>query len=59
MNPCMPTATVLEAIRVIDALLVNVPADSALRLRAINAVEDMRGRLLAALPERTELRDAA
>lgn len=59
MNPTIPTASVLEAIRVIDALLVNVPADSVLRLRAINAVEDMRGRLLAALPERTDLRDAA
>lgn len=60
-TPSLPKSLVIETINLIDALLVHVPADSVLRLRAINAREDMRGRLLAAVPDRVEVdtRDAA
>lgn len=61
MNPSITRESVLEASRTIDALLAasNLPSDSVLRLRAINAAEDLRGQLLAAVPSELQLRDAA
>lgn len=60
-TPSLPKSLVLETINVLDAMLVHVSADSILRLRAIAAREDLRGRLMAAVPERIEVdtRDAA
>lgn len=60
MNPTITRESVLEAAAVIDALIIKstLPADSVLRLRAINAAADLRGQLLAAVPEHFDLRAA-
>lgn len=60
MNPMITRESVQEAARVIEALLVssNLPSDSTLRLRAINAAEELRGQLMAAVPEQLGLRAA-
>lgn len=62
MNPSIPVPTVMEALDVMVALrarLDNTPADSVLRTRALLAEAELRGKLLAALPERVAIRPAA
>lgn len=59
MTPSLTKQSVLDAIAVLAEVTPYLPADSVLRLRAINAQADLRGQLLASAPDQFDVRDAA
>lgn len=59
MTPTVTKQSILDAIAVLVEASPYIPADSILRLRAISAAADLRGQLLAAVPNDVAIRDAA
>jgi hypothetical protein len=62
MNPSIDAKlirTAIDALNAAHATLLNLNADGVLRADILIAEAGLRGALMAALPERLELRDAA
>lgn len=62
MNPGIDTKTIqtaIDALNAAHATLASLNADGVLRADILIAEAQLRGALMAALPERLDLRDAA